>query len=300
MTFTLAHFSDPHLGPLPKGAVLRDFAWKKIIGAASWQMNRQKYHLPEIADALREDILKANPDHIACTGDLVNISAAAEFDQGLKWLKPFGPGDFISFTPGNHDAYVDLPLNKGLGKFATYMTNDVARDTSLPFVRLRRNVALIGIDAACPQFLFSAGGTVGTAQLRKLELNLQTLRARGFYRLVMIHHPPAPGLTSHIRSLSDVRELEAILRKCGAELVIHGHNHERSFHEIESANGKIPVIGVPSASMAAGNHHPPAAWNQFSIERYKGTWRTQVKIRSWNDEQRLFTDGDSFVLEAAS
>ncbi len=300
MTFAIAHFSDPHLGPLPQGSVFVDFAWKKIIGAASWKLNRRKYHLPNIADALRADIFAAKPDHVAFTGDLVNISAAGEFDQGLAWLKQFGTSDFVSFTPGNHDAYVNLLPSKGLGKFADYMTNEVAKDPSLPFIRLRRNIALIGINAACPQFWFGAGGMVGSAQLQKLDANLQSLRDRGFYRLVMIHHPPAPGLTSPIRSLSDASELEAVLKNRGAELIIHGHNHERSFHEIEGAAGKIPVIGVPSASMAAGMHHPPAAWNQYCIERFKGTWKTDVKIRQWNAAEQRFDDSDSFTIQAAS
>lgn len=285
---------------MPKGAVLRDFAFKKIIGAASWHMNRKHHHLPEIAIALRADILAADADHIAFTGDLVNISSAAEFDQGLQWLKGFGASDFVSFTPGNHDAYVALPPAKGLGKFASYMTNEAANDLSFPFIRLRRNVALIGINAACPQFLLGAGGTVGTEQLHKLGSSLKALRDRGFYRLVMIHHPPAPGLTTPIRSLSDAEELAAVLMKHGAELVVHGHNHERSFTELSSEVGKIPVIGVPSASMAPGGHHPAAAWNRYDIERHKGTWKTHVRIRNWNAEEKSFIDGDSFTLEAAS
>lgn len=300
MIFSIAHFSDPHLGPLPQGSVLRDFSFKKIIGAASWHMNRKRHYLPEIANALRADILAANADHVAFTGDLVNISAAAEFDQGLEWLKPFGSSDFVSFTPGNHDAYVKQSPAKGLGKFAPYMTNDAAKDTSLPFIRLRRNIALIGINAARPQFLFGAGGTVGPDQLQKLSANLKTLRERGFYRVVMIHHPPAPGLTTAIRSLSDVAKLEAVLKKQGAELIIHGHNHKRSFTELNGETGKIPVIGVPSASMAPGGHRPAAAWNRYDIERHKGAWKTQVIIRNWNAGQNSFKDGDTFALEATS
>lgn len=300
MTFSIAHFSDPHLGPLPKGAVLRNFAFKKIVGAASWHFNRKKHYLPEIANALRADILREKLDHVAFTGDLVNISAAAEFDRGLTWLEGFGAPEFVSFTPGNHDAYVELPAAKGLSKFANYMTNEVAKDQSLPFIRLRRNIALIGINAACPQAYLGAGGTVGATQLQKLESNLQSLRERGFYRLVMIHHPPAPGLTSPIRSLSDVNALEAILKKQGAELVIHGHNHERSFTEIHGNSGNIPVIGVPSASMAAGGHHPVAAWNRYDIDRTKGNWKTRVQIRNWNALTKSFSDGDSYSLEATS
>ena len=108
-SFTLAHFSDVHLGPLPAGAALTDFSVKRLIGAMSWKFKRQKLHLPEIANQLMVDIAHANPDHVAFTGDLVNIAAVAEFEQGVKWLEQFATPDWLSFTPGNHDAYAERP-----------------------------------------------------------------------------------------------------------------------------------------------------------------------------------------------
>jgi 3',5'-cyclic AMP phosphodiesterase CpdA len=297
--FSLAHFSDVHLGPLPKGALLHQPAMKKFIGALSWKLTRQRLHLPEIAAALRADISAAKPDHIAFTGDLLNISAHQEFERGVEWVRQLGSGDLVSYTPGNHDAYVPTLWPNGLGKFAAHMTNENPKDTSFPFIRLRRNVALIGVNGARPQSLFRAGGTVGTEQRLKLSANLKSLRERGFYRVVMIHHPPLPGLTHPRRALSDAADLQEILETEGAELVIHGHNHERSLNFLKSKFGTVPVIGVPSASMTTSAHHDVAAWNLYEIDRVKGNWQTRMTIRKWNSATKTMQPETSTTIEAS-
>ena len=296
MTFTLAHFSDVHLAPLSKRAAFENFSTKRLIGGLSWHFNRRKFHKVEIANALRADILAAKPDHVAFTGDLVNIAALNEYQAGLQWLQQFGNGDFISFTPGNHDAYVGVPWNKGIGLFAPYMTSDMRVDAPFPFIRLRRNVALIGVNGARPQSHFRAGGTIGIDQRHRVAAALQSLGERGYYRVVMIHHPPAPGLSHPLRSLTDAAEMKSILEKCGAELVVHGHNHVQSLSYI----GTIPVVGVPSASMASHRHHHPAAWNLYEINRVKGNWKTQVKTRQWNAKSSKFEDAPAFALGVVS
>jgi 3',5'-cyclic AMP phosphodiesterase CpdA len=293
--FSIAHFSDVHLGPLPKGAVMSHFALKKVIGALSWNMKRKALHLPQVAAALRDDILAANVDHIAFTGDLVNISAWQEFDRGLDWLKNFSDGQLMSYTPGNHDAYVHVPWENSLGKFTSYMTNENPKDETFPFIRLRRNIALIGLNSASPQDLFGARGSVGPEQLGKLKTTLRDLHARGFYRCVMIHHPPIPGLAHLARALTDASDLADILKSEGAELAIHGHNHEHSLNYLESTTGRIPIIGVPSASMTVSDHYDVAAWNRYDIERIKGQWKTSVSIRKWNGERMV--DAEPLSLE---
>jgi 3',5'-cyclic AMP phosphodiesterase CpdA len=279
---------------MPAGATFAHFAFKRIIGSIGWHRGRRKIYLPEVASALRADILAAKPLHVAFTGDLVNIAAWSEFTQGAGWLKDFGDGDFISFTPGNHDAYVPVPWEHGLGKFASHMTSDKYEDELFPFIRLRRNIAFIGVNGACEQGLFNAGGTVGEAQRNRLAAVLSDLRKKGFYRAVMIHHPPAIGLAHLARALSDAAEMQALLETEGAELVMHGHNHKRSLTLLESKGGQVPIIGVPSASMAAGNSHDPAAWNKYEVIRTKGQWHTEVSIRQWNGEAMV--DGDKFSL----
>ena len=59
----------------------------------------------------------------------------------------------------------------------------------------------------------------------------------------------------------------AVIAARGAELVLHGHNHRQSVHHLPGPRGKVPVVGVASASAKAGTHRPGAAYHLFSIER---------------------------------
>ena len=80
--FNLAHLSDLHLGPLPKGAARRHFALKRSIGAMNWRLSRHKLHDPAVAMAIAEDIREVRPDHVACTGDIVNVAAITALQSG--------------------------------------------------------------------------------------------------------------------------------------------------------------------------------------------------------------------------
>src|SRR5437762_5622075 len=76
--FTLAHLSDPHLPPMPP-ARLRDLAGKRALGYLNWTRNRHKYHRREVLDALLADMQAQRPDHLAVSGDPVNLAHQAEF-----------------------------------------------------------------------------------------------------------------------------------------------------------------------------------------------------------------------------
>jgi len=305
LALTLAHLSDVHLGPLPKSAAWKDFALKRVIGTLSWKLKRHKLHDPAIAAALVEDIKAAAPDHVAFTGDLLNISAHAEFLRAAGWMENFGDPAWISFVPGNHDAYVPVAWKQGLAHLAPYMTSDMAVAPSqssahiapiFPYIRLRRNLAMIGLNSAAPQSLTRASGSTGSEQLQTLSKLLPDLKAKGYYRAVMIHHPPLPGLAPPRKALSDAASLRDVLRNEGAELVLHGHNHHSMVTILEGREGKIPVVGVPSASMNGSKHFEPAAWNLYEITRIQGKWATRVSVRSWDPQSHRIIGKNQFML----
>ena len=294
MTFRLAHFSDVHLGPVNLADAFGDFRLKRIVGGISW-LRRRRIHLPKIAAAMLADIANHEPDHIAFTGDLVNIAARGEFVRGRRWLQQAGTPDVLSFTPGNHDAYVPISYENGLAHWQPWFTGDSNKPDQFPYLRLRRNIALIGLSTAQPQKIHSARGTLGEAQRNALKIMLQDLRLKGFCRIVMIHHPPAPGLAMAQRALTDAAELAEILKTEGAELVIHGHNHRAMLNNIESGGKLIPLVGVASAS-SSGHHGEPGQWNLYLIARTKGQWQITMQPHRWNPSLQAFQPGDSLQL----
>ena len=70
--FRLAHLSDVHLGPLPPVS-FADLASKRVTGYVNWRRNRAHRMMDNALDALIADMLGQRPDHIAVTGDLVNL-----------------------------------------------------------------------------------------------------------------------------------------------------------------------------------------------------------------------------------
>lgn len=271
--------------------MLRDFAVKRILGGLNWKLRRHKWHERVIVDRLVDDIKAHAPDHVALTGDVVNLSAHAEFLQAAAWLQSFGPPDWISLVPGNHDAYVPVAWEKGLVNFAPYMTGSMAIDQPLttahnaqpfPFVRFKGNLALIGLTSGEPQGLGKASGSLGAVQLRHLGPLLRNLRLKGCYRTVLIHHPPIPGETPPRKALLDADAFARIVAEEGAELILHGHIHRNTRNVIESAAGPVPVIGVASASMAAAGKRQSASWNLFEISRSGGRWSTSMTQRTYD------------------
>src|SRR5471030_1613544 len=123
--FTLAHLSDPHLPPLP-AARLRDLDNKRALGYLNWRRNRRKFHRRDVLDALVSDIRTQTPDHIAVTGDLVNLSLEAEFAPARAWLESVGTPDRVTVIPGNHDAYVRATQHRFAETLGNYLDGDDA------------------------------------------------------------------------------------------------------------------------------------------------------------------------------
>jgi 3',5'-cyclic AMP phosphodiesterase CpdA len=152
------------------------------------------------------------------------------------------------------------------------------------------------LNSGVPQSLIKAAGSLGPRQLEALPGLLHDLKAKGYYRAVMIHHPPLPGLAPPRKALSDAARLADILANEGAELVLHGHNHQQMLNVLAGRDGNIPVIGVPSASMNGTGHTEPAAWNLYEISRNQGTWLTEVSTRAWDPESRRMMPKNQFTL----
>ena len=297
--FALAHLSDPHLAgwSVDRPAAL---ASKRITGWLSWRLNRHKIHLPQVLDLLLADMEGQPIDHVAVTGDLVNISLPQEFENAARWLRRVGPADKVTVIPGNHDSYVSVRNDEGIGRWRDYMTDlawergdsTPAPADSFPFVRRIGPLALIGLSSAVPTPPFFASGTLGRAQLAAFRDILAQLGGEGAFRVVLIHHPPLYGKGHRRKALTDAREFGDIVRAAGAELILHGHMHMASLGHI----GETPVIGVPSASALRWHHKDAAAYNLYRIAQADGKWKIAVEIRGLTDDRDRFAPAGGFEL----
>jgi 3',5'-cyclic AMP phosphodiesterase CpdA len=281
--FTLAHLSDPHLPPLPRARPL-ELAGKRVLGYLNWTRNRHRYHRRDVVDVLISDLRAQVPDHIAVTGDLVNLALEAEFAPALAWLKTVGAPDRVTVVPGNHDAYVRATRNRFAETWQTYLAGDDTPDgaAGFPILRRRGPLALIGVSSAVPTPPLMATGRLGKAQMEALEGLLAALASEGAFRILLIHHPLRSS--ARAKRLTDSPQLLALLKQYGVDMVLHGHDHVHSTVWVDGPNGSsIPTIGVSSASALAHGRHPHAAYNLFSIARESDGWRCQQIVRGIND-----------------
>jgi 3',5'-cyclic AMP phosphodiesterase CpdA len=283
--FTLAHLSDPHLPPLPEPR-LADLAGKRLLGYLNWTRNRHKFHQRDVLDVLVSDLQTQMPDHIAVTGDLVNLALEAEFVPALTWLESVGAPDRVTVIPGNHDAYVRTSQHRFAETFGNYQRGDDAPQAgTFPFLRRRGPLALIGVSSAVPTPPLMATGWLGQSQLDALGRLLAQLSTERVFRVLLIHHPLRSK--SRAKRLTDSPQLRALLKQHGVDLILHGHDHIHSTMWFDGPKGSIPAIGVPSASSLAHGHYPAAAYNLFSIERDGDAWRCEQTVRGINDAMRV-------------
>lgn len=295
MTFKLAHLSDPHVGPLPTPA-WPDLIGKRLTGYWNWHHKRFAIHSMDVLDAIVTDILSLSPDHVALGGDLVNIGLAAEFPLAAKHLTRLGNPEQVSIVPGNHDAYVGESLGLMQATFGAHMVGDDG-SAEFPFVRRRDGIALVSLCSAIPTLPFLASGAIGAAQLARLERALSEARAAGETVVVLIHHPPHQGGSRLFRGLRDAAQLEAVLARCGADLVIHGHNHKLSIHHLPGPGGtSIPVVGVASASAIPGDAAHRAAWHLYRIRRDAGRLSITLDVRGMETPHATVTVLDHLTI----
>ena len=272
--FLLAHLSDPHLAPLPRPRLL-ELVGKRATGYVNWRRRRRLIHRTDVLARIVADLKQQAADHIAVTGDLVNIALAAEFRPARSFLESLGSAHDVTLVPGNHDAYVRGGMGHSQLHWGEYMRGDDGG--SFPFLRRRGPLALIGLSSAVPTAPLMATGRLGAEQITRLGELLE--RCAGSFRVVMIHHPPASKPSRRFKRLLDGPAFRAALARHGAELVIHGHDHERALIHLDGPQRPIPVVGVPSASEASPGEHDPAGYNLYRIEGDNGAWRCEVVSR---------------------
>ncbi|MCB2114292.1 MAG: metallophosphoesterase [Parvularculaceae bacterium] len=288
----IAHLTDLHL-PIPVRPSSSDLLNKRILGYLSWRRTRRHRHRIAALEAIVADCRREAPDFTAISGDLLNISLAAEFSVGAQWLKDNFEGDSTAFAPGNHDSYVAVDWANGLGMFSDYMLGERAADgifrapagpEDFPFVRTVGDAGFIFANSAPPTAPGLATGRLGPGQISRIEVELDRLRAAGKCRILVLHHPVTKGVAPRRKALDDQDALRKAIFDKGVDLILHGHTHRPVWTTIETRDGQRPVIGGASASHpCAHGAYRPARYNLISIVRAcNATWRIDVDIREFD------------------
>jgi len=227
-----------------------------------------------------------------------------EFLEVSSWLVRLGAPDRITVVPGNHDAYVREPWRETFAQWSAYMRSDDAGEGTeieevFPSLRVRRQMALIGLSTAHPSAPFLATGQLGEHQLRRLEGILEQTADAGLFRILMLHHPPAAHTVRWRKSLRDGAALRDLLSRHEVELVLHGHAHFSAAAYLDPGRGRNLSIGVPSASAVGKDVDRHATYHVYRIARGDGGWRLRVSVRTYSPALGRFVAEDGRRLRSA-
>lgn len=293
-----AQVSDPHLSSL-EGVRVRELLNKRALGYLSWRRRRRFEHSAKVLAALRRDLEQFELQQLLVTGDLTHIGLPGEFRQALAWLRDLGDPADVAVIPGNHDATVTSPWSDSFGMWRDYMASDAATGAEnsaaalFPSLRVRGDIAFIGLTTGCPKPPLMASGTAGSEQLARLPALLDAARSSNQFRVVYLHHSPLPGKDKWRKRLTDSVQVQDLLVKHGAELVLNGHGHRSHFDELATAHGSAPVIAVPSASALGLHGGQPASYNHYRVARRDDGWQLNIESRDYRRDSGEFVAGES-------
>ena len=263
--------------------------------------SRSRHYHTEAFDHMIEDLNTQQIDHVLCTGDVTNLALPGEFRFARERFDRLRQGTTgVTVIPGNHDAYIEEGSRHFAEIFGDYATSDdgwawpVDGAPTLadrwPLVRVRGELAIIGLSTSMQTPWFTAYGRLGATQLARLRSALTDPRLAGMCRVVAIHHPPAgKRAASVIRGLKDRAEFAAVIKDCGAEIVLHGHEHRNLRELLEGPSGPIEVLGVPSGTYEAGH---PDRTARYRIVEIDGGRVVGQSLRVWHRDRKVFAADD--------
>lgn len=300
MSTLLAHLSDPHVLDLRGVSLHRMLLNKRLTGWLNLRFKRGHRHRPGVVEAMMADLRALAPDHLAVTGDLTNLALEPEFEASRAMIERAGmdPSQ-VSVIPGNHDLYTrgSHRASRFSTYFSKYMTSDLDLAVDLPggrfpFVRLRGDIAVIGLSSAVPRLPLVASGHLGASQRRALRAALAHPEVVSRVPVVLSHHPvvdPRGRLGSFLRGLADIGDFRAALDHGRDVLALHGHWHVRGHEKIGAGGGAtIHRLGATAASLVHDDPAKMASYNLYEVDRERGL--VSARARVWSESTGRFED----------
>jgi 3',5'-cyclic AMP phosphodiesterase CpdA len=262
----LVHLTDPHLTKPPDWRTLagRSHLGKRYLGYASWVRKRRKLLRREWLDELIGEIESLEPDRLLITGDLTQIGTAEEIAEAGGWLESLGDPDRVCFVPGNHDTYAGESWSNLLGCWSEYLPGGSG---SYPTVKQQDGITVIGLTSAVPTRPLSACGLLGSSQLAALEAVLEA--QTDTFTILLLHHPPLPGMEKFRKRLRDAAALESLVERYPVNLVLHGHQHRN--RSAERHGVKVFCTAPASAENAS--------FRVFDVNREEDGWRVAATLK---------------------
>ncbi len=189
----------------------------------------------------------------------------------LSWrvtTAAYEPPQTRDFTKSHTEDAISMPANhpalRGRDAISTwYVKRAAGRRMNVQIdvtnADIVGDVAIVSCNSAVPTAPWIAAGRFEDDQAARLARCLKLLGDGGYFRVVLIHHPPNQEQAHPRLGLYGAKAFRRVVAEQGAELVLHGHTHQSSIYAIPGPRGDVPVVnGVanvhvydPSAALTA-------------------------------------------------
>jgi 3',5'-cyclic AMP phosphodiesterase CpdA len=277
MSLRFLHTSDIHLLDLSGVSPWR-YLNKRFTGRVNLALKRGRSHDARMFQRMLELVPKLRIDRVVVTGDLTNLALEPEFELVQRTLRAAPVPTTV--IPGNHDTYTRGSVRAG--RFESYLSEFMEGErigrAAYPFLQRHGNLAIIGVSTAIASLPLYAVGQVGADQLVRLGKLLDTAKAEGLRRVVLIHHPVVDGVSGARHDLLDRSAFARVIAEHGAELVLHGHEHVTIDSALRGPGGEdVPIHGISSGTSVSAKPGREACFSVYdatadTIRRELYTW----------------------------
>lgn len=235
---------------------------------------------PELAHALRADLLASRPSLVVVSGDLTQRARASQFKAAQAFLASLPTPQLV--IPGNHDVPLYDVIRRFLSplhRFRHYIHPEVdpLYDDGELFVA--------GINSA--RSLTWKSGRISFAQIRQLETRLTKTRAA--FKVVVTHHPflPPPNGSSDARIdlVGRAHEALALLDASHVDVLLAGHLHHGYSGDIRThyPTARRAIISG-QAGTAISKRVRPADPNGYNWITLAGDV-ISIEVRTWTKDR---------------
>ncbi len=213
------------------------------------------HFVPELLEALIEEINQSRPELVVLAGDLTDKGLAYQYQEAKRWIDRIQAP--LLLTPGNHDS-----RNVGYVHFEELFG---------PRYRVHRlpGVYLVAADSSEPDL---DEGRIGRTIYPWLEEALKAA-PEGDVKVFVTHHHllPVPGAGRERNILQDAGDLLKLLVDHGVHLVLTGHKHVPWVWRFEEM--LIVNAGTASTNRVRGKGLPSYAVIEVTPEAIAGEQR---------------------------
>jgi 3',5'-cyclic AMP phosphodiesterase CpdA len=243
--------------------------------------------------ALERQVPELGPDAVIISGDCTQRARHGEFQRALALVERLRGSAPVLVVPGNHDtAWWRSPF--GLfgeiphAKYRRYFGEDLGPVLELPGAVLVGTVSAHGL--AFGSLTWNPRDLTVKGHLPASEVE----RARrvfegappGVARVLVLHHNVLRGEISQRMGLARWRQAQRRLARCGAELVLCGHDHQESVGQLESR----VVVAASSTHTTMTRGRRPAVFNLIRTDEDSLT----VQYQRWDRDFGRFRPGSEF------